>query len=255
MGARSLLPAFAKEVQSLIDAGLQAAHKSEVPRQYLGGSRLGHPCARALQYEYLNSPKDEGRGFTGQTLRIFAIGHALEDLAASWLRSAGFELLTRQSNDPEAPQLGFSVAGERIQGHVDGIVISAPSGLLVACPALWECKTMNAQSWRRCVKEGVARAKPIYAAQIAIYQAYMAPHVPGLIQNPALFTAINKDTGELYHEAVSFDAGLAQQISDRGVQILRATDAGEWLPRLARSADFYECRLCPWAKRCWSAPS
>ena len=72
---------------------------------------------------------------------------------------------------------------------------------------------------------------------------------------PALFTAINKDTAELHHEFVPFDAGLAQRMSDRGVRILRATDAGELLPRVAQSRDFHECRFCSWAERCWSRPA
>ncbi len=40
-------------------------------------------------------------------------------------------------------------------------------------------------------------------------------------------------------------------MSDRAVRILQATDAGELLPRIARERDFHECRLCPWANRCW----
>ncbi len=48
-------------------------------RTYLGGSRLGHPCERALQFEYVHAPKDEGaarallepqldRAFAGETI-------------------------------------------------------------------------------------------------------------------------------------------------------------------------------------------
>jgi len=81
---------------------------------------------------------------------------------------------------------------------------------------------MNARNWRACVKDGVAKSKPVYAAQIAVYQAYMEASVPGISAAPALFTAINKDTAELYHEQVPFDAELAQRMSDRGVRILRA---------------------------------
>ena len=113
---------------------------------------------------------------------------------------------------------------------------------------------MNARNWRACVKDGVAKSKPVYAAQIAVYQAYMEASVPGISAAPALFTAINKDTAELYHEQGPFDAELAQRMSDRGVRILRATDAGELLPRVAANRDFFECRFCPWAERCWSQP-
>ena len=127
----------------------------------------------------------------------------------------------------------------------------APEGLGLAIPALWECKTMNAKNWRLCVKDGVTLAKPVYAAQIALYQAYMEASVPGISATPAVFTAINKDTAEMHHERVAFDAALAQRMSDRAVRILRATDAGELLPRIATSRDFFECRFCPWAARCW----
>jgi hypothetical protein len=122
----------------------------------------------------------------------------------------------------------------------------------MAFPALWECKTMNAKAWRETASKGVAVAKPIYAAQIAVYQAYMDAAVPGVADHPALFTAINKDTAELHHELVPFDAALAQRMSDRAVRVLRACDAGDLLPRVATNRDFHECRFCPWAERCWA---
>ena len=247
-------PKFADVLNAVIDAALTAESAVRTPRDYLGGSRLGHPCERALQFEFAGAPKDEGRDFNGQTLRIFAIGHALEDLAVAWLRVAGVDLYTRKGNRPDGGQFGFEVARGRIRGHVDGIIAAGPDDLGLACPALWECKTMNAKNWRACVKDGVAKSKPVYAAQIALYQAYMDASIPGLASNPALFTAINKDTAELHHELVPFDADLAQRMSDRGVRILQATDAGELLPRIATSVDFFECRMCPWANRCWSLP-
>ncbi|WP_394227071.1 hypothetical protein [Paracoccus marcusii] len=245
-------PSMAERINALVDAALIAEREATPPRTYLGASRLGHACERALQFEFAGAPKDESADFGGQTLRIFEIGHQLEDLAIRWLRAAGLDLYTRKGNRPDGEQFGFSVAGGRIRGHVDGIIAGAPAALGLRTPALWECKTMNAKNWRACVKEGVAVSKPVYAAQIAIYQAYMEPSVPGISSAPALFTAINKDTAELHHEQVPFDADLAQRMSDRAVRILQATDAGELLPRIAISRDFFECRFCAHAERCWS---
>ncbi|NJO54615.1 MAG: hypothetical protein HC829_07035 [Bacteroidales bacterium] len=244
-------PSVAERVNAVVDQALTADQATRPQRDYLGGSRLGHSCERALQFEFTATPKDDGQEFTGQSLRIFAIGHALEDLAAAWLRGAGFGLYTRKGNRPDGGQFGFSVAGGRIRGHVDGIIAAGPEGFGLAVPALWECKTMNAKNWRACVKDGVTKSKPVYAAQIALYQAYMEATVPGISAAPALFTAINKDTAELHHELVPFDADLAQRMSDRGVRILQATDAGELLPRITTSSDHFECRFCPWAERCW----
>jgi hypothetical protein len=245
----------ADHVNVAIDTALQKTNAATPPRDYLGGSRLGHACERALQFEFLHAPKDEGAEFPGRLLRIFGIGHALEDVAVAWLRAAGFDLYTRKGNQPDGEQFGFAVAGGRIRGHVDGILAGGPGIPGMAFPALWECKTMNAKAWRETSSKGVALAKPVYAAQVAVYQAYMDAAVPGIADNPALFTAINKDTADLYHELVPFDAALAQRMSDRAVRILRASDAGELLPRIATSPDFYECRFCPWAKRCWSLPA
>ena len=248
-------PSFADRVNATVDAAITAQNATRTPRDYLGGSRLGHACERALQFEFTGTPKDAGQDFSGQLLRIFAIGHVLEDLAVVWLRQAGFDLYTRKGNRPEGGQVGFSVAGGRIRGHVDGIIAAGPEGFGLAVPALWECKTMNAKNWRACVKDGVAKSKLVYAAQIAVYQAYMEPSVPGIAAAPALFTAINKDTAELHHEQIAFDAALAQRMSDRGVRILQATDAGELLPRVSQNRDFFECRFCPWAERCWGMPT
>ena len=245
-------PSMAERINAAIDAALEAERAATPSRDYLGASRLGHPCERALQFEFAGAPKDEGQDFSGRSLRIFAIGHELEDLAIRWLRAAGLDLVSQKR---DGGQFGFSVAGGRIRGHVDGIVAGAPAALGLRTPALWECKTMNAKNWRACVKDGVTKSKPVYAAQIAVYQAYMEATVPGISTAPALFTAINKDTAELHHEQVAFDADLAQRMSDRGVRILQATDAGELLSRVATTPDFFECRFCPWSARCWGLPA
>jgi hypothetical protein len=120
-------------------------------------------------------------------------------------------------------------------------------------PALWECKTMNDKSWRDTVKHGVSKSKPVYAAQMAIYQAYMEASIPGISANPALFTAINKDSEEIWFELVPFDGGLAQRMSDRAVRVITATDSQELLPRHATTPTHVECKFCPWQDRCWGS--
>ena len=45
------------------------------------------------------------------------------------------------------------------------------------------------------------------------------------------------------------DPSLNEQTRFR---ILQATDAGELLPRIATNRDFFECRFCAHAERCWS---
>lgn len=239
---------FAEQLNVLIDKALESERQSDKPRTYLGGSRLGVACQRALQFEYLNKPKDEGQDFSGQLLRIFAAGHVFEDLAINWLKNAGLELHTRK---PDGYPFGFYVAGGRIRGHVDGIITSAPAELGLSFPMIWECKSLNSKSWNETASKGLAKTKPIYAAQVATYQAYMEGSIEGICRNPALFTAINKDTAELYHELIPFNGQLAQNMSDKAVRVITACEAGEWLPRISRDRNHYECKLCPWQERCW----
>lgn len=234
----------------LIDAALSADRDNQSRRNYLGASRLGVACERALQYEYLQTPVDAGREIPGRVLRIFEVGHALEELAIRWLRMAGFDLYTQKAS---GGQFGFSVAGGRIQGHVDGVLNGGPAELRMSYPALWECKTMNDKSWRDTVKHGVSKSKPVYAAQMAIYQAYMEASIPGISANPALFTAINKDSEEIWFELVPFDGGLAQRMSDRAVRVITATDSQELLPRHTTTPTHVECKFCPWQDRCWGS--
>jgi hypothetical protein len=241
-------PKFHERVCELIDRALDAERVSQKPRSYLGASRLGVACGRALQYEYAQAAVDVGRGFSGRILRVFEVGHSLEDLAIRWLRLAGFELHDRKAN---GGQFGFCVADGRLQGHVDGIITAAPPVLGLSFPMLFECKTMADKHWKACARDGVAATRPVYAAQVAIYQAYMEASVEGISRNPGLFVAINKDSQELWLELMPFDAALAQRMSDRAARVIAATEAGELLPRGFVDSTHFECRMCAWQDRCW----
>lgn len=231
-------------ITGLLDPGMEAAEAQAPRRSYLGASSLGEACARRLQFQFFGAPKDEGKHTPGRILRILQRGHSLEDLMVKWLRQAGFDLRTR---DKSGEQFGFSAANGRIQGHADGVLAAGPEGL--AYPALWENKAVGSKTFRELEAKRLAVARPVYAAQVALYQAYL-----GLHEHPALFTAINADTMEVYAERVAFDGTLAQRSSDRAVEILRACDAGDLMPRIAVESSRYECRMCPWSGRCWSLP-
>lgn len=229
------------QITALVDAGMQQARARQPERLYLGASRLGVACERALQFEYAKAPVDHGRDIPGRMLRIFERGHVMEDCMVGWLRDAGFDLRTRKA---DGEQFGFSAAGERLQGHIDGVIVAGPEGF--AYPCLWENKCLGNKTWREMEKHRLAVAKPVYAAQVALYQAYLE-----LTEHPALFTAINADTMEIYAELVPFDAALAQRMSDQAVKVITATEAGELLPRAFNDQTHFECRMCTWQDRCW----
>ena len=240
-GGQARCEATSQRINTLIDSALVEQNRQQPPRNYLGGSRIGEPCARKLVFELTNVPIDEGKGFDGRMLRIFDAGHEFEDLSIRWLRAAGFDL---RDKGQDGRQFGFSIAGGAIRGHIDGVIVAGPD-VGISWPALFEHKSLNAKSWADLVKRGVELSKPIYYAQLQIYMAYMD-------LASALFTAVNKDTQALHHEVIGFDPRTAQALSDKAVDIIRAAQAGELPPRIAQNPDFHLCRWCFFAQRCWS---
>ena len=228
-------------LQELFDRALEAERDTTPARDYLGASRLGASCERQLQFEYAKAPVDHGKGFSGRILRIFERGHRTEDMVIRWLRMAGFTLKTE---DAQGHQFGFTVANGRLRGHVDGVLTAGPEGFTY--PAIWENKCLGNKSWRDVEKHKLAVSKPVYAAQIALYQSYLQLH-----EHPALFTAVNADTMEIYAELIPFDAGLAQRMSDRAARVIGASEAGELLPRSFADPSHFECKFCSWSDRCW----
>lgn len=246
-------PGVAIAINAAIDDALSVRNRAQPARNYVSTSGLGRECLRQVQYDYLAAPKDEGRDFDAGTLRVFEAGHRAEDIVAAWLRAAGFDLRTERK---DGRQFGFSSLDSRFRGHIDGCLVGGP--VAIEYPALWENKALGASSWKEVVKKGVVIARPIYAAQIALYQAYLD------LPNPALFTALNRDTFELHCEMVAFDAALAQKASDRAALVVRASEGQELMPRAAADRTSALCRggrvggdwhgPCAWQDRCWARP-
>ena len=245
-------PGIAVAVNAAIDRMLVVRNRAQVARQYVSTSGIGRECLRQIQYDYLAVPKDDGRDFEPKTLRIFEAGHRGEDVVAAWLKGAGFDLRTERR---DGRQFGFAVLDGRFKGHIDGCLVGGP--VAMDYPALWENKALGMSSWRDVVKRGVVLSKPVYAAQIALYQAYMD------LPAPTLFTALNRDTWEIHCELVPFDAALAQAMSDRALQVVQASGAQELLPRAVVERTSVVCRggktaggwhgACSWQDRCWGA--
>ena len=233
---------FEEQIADFVDKTIKEKSDSIPRRTYLGGSSLGEKCSRKIQYTYMGQEVDKDRHFSPQTLRIFQFGHEIEDSMANWLKQAGFDLRTEKKN---GDQYGFSISEGQIRGHIDGVICGGPVDM--GYPCLWENKSANDKKFREFMMKGVARTNPVYAAQIALYQAYM-----NLTEHPCLFTVLNKNTSQIYYELVPFDKVLAQEISDKAVNILEATKANEILPRVAFSRDFFDCKWCEFQDRCWS---
>ena len=225
---------------AIINAAIErvAATAAEAPRPYLGASIVGYECARRIQFSWWSKPD-----LAARTREIFQRGHFFEGRVRQHLVAAGFKFAPDNA-------CAFMAVDGTLRGHADGIIIHVPAipGFYLATPAVWEAKALNAKNWRALERDGLRKVFPQYAAQVALYQAYLD------VTNPALFSAVNADTCELLFFLVPFDAELAQFWSDRAANIIEATRAGELLPRVCDSPEDWHCKLCPFRQKCWGKP-
>lgn len=154
------------EDKTLIAIDKAIETKEDVRRTYLGMSSLGHECERYLWYNFRWAGQEQ---FTAKTLRIFEDGHRTEDLMASRICAAGFELTGQQD--------GWSDFGGHLKGHCDGIIkglIQAPN-----TPHIWENKAVNEKKFEKLKKLRAANEKTAlsqwdktYYAQQILYMDY-----------------------------------------------------------------------------------
>ena len=227
-------PTLSDQLNALIDKALQEQNANRPVRDYLGASEIGQECERRLAYSYHNYPREE---FPGRALRRFRLGHIHEDETVAWLNAAGFTI--------KHSQAGFSLAGGRFKGHIDGIAaLGGPLGL--PYPLLFEHKIMKASIWRAYVKHGVRKEHPTYFGQV---QTYMRQFALG----HTLFMGLNSDTSELHAELVSYDTVYAEQQIEKAARILASKDPRE-LPRISSVSTDFKCKWCPFAAPCWEPP-
>ena len=230
--------ASASDINAAINAAMDAAaltEQREERRTYLGASSIGSECLRRVQYDWQVDSTHPAR-----TKRIFSRGHMFEEITVKAMAQAGFRI------ERGTPATAFSTAGDTFKGHADGIIVAGPviPGLKYRC--LWEHKALGSSGWKKLEKDGIRKAYPQYYDQCQLYMAYL-----GLDENPALFTAVNSDNCEVLHMAVEFDGAAAQAASDRAVSVIKATHAGELLPRITDKPTDWRCKMCSHKERCW----
>ncbi len=228
-------------IVELIDKGIQRARSYTPRRNYLGASLIGEECERQLQFQYFNVERDPGKELSGRILRIFDRGNDAEERMITYLKQAGFDLRTVGKN---GRQYEFSLLEGKIKGHCDGVLVGGPA--VMNYPALWENKCLGSKYFSKLEKEKLKKYSSVYYGQVQIMMAYFE-----LDENPALFTAFDADTMEIYTELVPFDAETAQKVSDKAVSIIKACDAGELLPGISKDPTFFKCKWCDWQERCF----
>ena len=231
---------LSETVKQLLDEAIVRNTVRE-DRDYLGVSILGYGCLRKIQYSWKNAAPDSPH--SAKTLRIFQRGHLFEEMVATYLRNAGFELITEKTRKLEDPPLDFMEGN--FGGHTDGIIVSGPAIEGLSYPFLWENKAVGVKSWTNLIREVPLREKDnTYAVQIAVYQAMLG------LPNPALFTVVNSNTMEIHCEFVELETEYAQKALDRACLILSSAK-NELLPRVSNDSDYFECKMCSYRNTCW----
>lgn len=225
----------------LIDNALETEESFSTKRNYLGGSRLGVHCERALQYEFTHHPVDRGKHFSGRILDIFARGHWIESHIIEIMKKAGFGILTETR---DGGQFGFVSHDGYVKGHLDGILIAGREDL-GPWPRLWECKGLGAKYWRSVKKHGLKKDRPTYYAQVQYYMEKFK-----ITANPAYWVAINADTMERHWEVVPFDPEYTKNLDAKAGRVITACKAGELLPRDSQDPEFFKCKMCNWQITC-----
>lgn len=222
-------------INKLLDEAALTEQREE-RRTYLGASAIGSECLRKVQFDWQRDSIHAAR-----TKRIFSRGHMFEEISVKALAQAGFRM------ERGTAATAFSAVNDTFKGHADGILVAGPEVHGLLYPALWEHKALGASGWKKIEKYGLKVAYPVYYDQCQLYMAYLS-----LDANPALFSAVNADTCHMLHLLVPFDPEAAQAASDRAVLVIKATQAGELLDRIAKKPDDWRCKICSHQEFCWS---
>ncbi len=192
----------------------------------IGASSIGHSCDRYLWLAFRHA---DTRDISGRIYRLFATGNLEEDRMVTDLRAIGYEV---HDVGEDGKQFKVTALGGHVKGYMDGCVRGLPED-----PEQWhvlECKTHNAKSFVKLVKDGVEASKPIHYAQIQLYMLLTGMQL-------GLYIAKNKDTDELYTERIALNENYAKGLLERAKRIITSSQPPA---RISDKPEYYECRYC-----------
>jgi len=234
---------LAPHILSRIDQTLmenERAKQAQSQEEPTGIDRMSSAgrCWRERWAAFRGLPIDEGKGFAWKPglLRIFGLGHAIEDEVIRILEEAGF-LVTDQ-------QLECVGGDGRWIGHIDGIIWSED---VIPRKSLLEIKSSNVKRFELLKEVGYAAWSPNYAAQV---QAYLHTLPEGV--EDAIVIVYCKDNSELYAERILYDLDYATKLEKQSALVTAEGDLPPPRPKAARSRSCAYCKWCDRQEWCWS---
>lgn len=201
-------------------------------RGHLGGSVVGHNCARALWYGFRWMVQ---KRIPGRLIRLFNRGHMEEPRLVALLKLIGCEVWQIDENGKQFRMQGYR---GHYSGSLDGVVRGIPD--LPDLPLLSEFKTHSNSSFNKLLKAGVRASKPVHYVQMNEYMHYYRLKY-------ALYVAVNKDNDELYLEIVTADDRLRNLTEEK---VILVVDSYTPPPKISESPGWWECKYCDYKHVC-----
>lgn len=220
----------ASEVLQRLDDAIIATDRGP-ERSYVGASSIGHACMAYLQMSL--------RGIPGETppanaLRIFELGHVLEEQIVKDLKSAGYTVL---EVDPETDeQWEWTAFGGHLRAHADGIIRDGKE-----YPVLLEIKTMNDKKWTTFKSRGIKHSHEIYYSQMQLMMLLGEMRLGMMI-------AYNKNSSNYHVEMVEYNKEYAEMLIQKASMIIKQG----FKNRIAEWAEDPNCRYCNRFNVCWN---
>jgi hypothetical protein len=212
----------------LIDLGT-SSNTSRERRAYIGASNIGNPCKAALQYSLRGYPQKEP---PAPVLRIFEIGHLIEDLVVKDLQQAGVNVLP--VNTDTGQQWEYTAFSGHLRGHADGLILTKEGYEIL------EIKSMKDRKWQKFKTQGIRISHPIYFDQMQILM--------GLAKlKTAWMVSYNKDNSLYHAERVSFDQYRYTELLIKALSVVR----GPSTERISNTPSCFECSYCNYKPHCW----
>lgn len=219
------------DLREAIGRGHQKKRRKDDPREYIGASGIGSPCDAYLEFCLRGFPDNE---LDGKLLRIFELGHKIEDIVVADLKLAG--LWVAEKNPDTNYQWAYSELGGHVKAHADGLcTLGAEHDQIM----LLEIKSMNKASWNKFEKHGVKSSHPKYYDQMQLLMAMAKVE-------RCLFVAYNKDDSNYHHEIVESDPIQQGFLIQRIERVI--SEGGE---KISDNPDDWRCASCFKSEVCW----
>jgi hypothetical protein len=219
-------------LQRLDDAVIATDRGPE--RSYVGASNIGHECFAYLQMALRGIP---GKTPPPNALRIFRLGHVLEEEIVNDLKAAGYAV---REIDPETgEQWEWLAFGGHLRAHADGILRDKKGPAI-----LLEIKTMNDKKWNLFKARGIKNSHPMYYSQMQIMMAL------GSIEE-AMMVSYNKNTSTYHVEMVPYQADVGRMLLEKARMIIK----NGYKTRVVDWPDSFSCKYCDRFDACWITDS